>query len=118
MLIGLISETKKIQNDNWQWFSAGNCNDSNPKSTKSEKNSQSQKTVTRSVKLTRKQHLCAATPGVVDACVGDSGGPLDCWDRKRERQTIAGVVSFGKNCASETYAGVYTNVPFYATWIR
>ena len=88
------------------------------KSSKSEKNSQSQKTVTRSVKLTRKQHLCAATPGVVDACVGDSGGPLDCWDRKRERQTIAGVVSFGKNCASETYAGVYTNVPFYATWIR
>ena len=62
--------------------------------------------------------MCAATPGVVDACVGDSGGPLDCWDRKRERQTIAGVVSFGKNCASETYAGVYTNVPFYATWIR
>lgn len=90
----------------------------NIKSSKSEKNSQSQKTVTRSVKLTRKQHLCAATPGVVDACVGDSGGPLDCWDRKRERQTIAGVVSFGKNCASETYAGVYTNVPFYATWIR
>lgn len=54
----------------------------------------------------------------VDACVGDSGGPLDCYDKKRKRQTLNGIVSFGKNCASETYAGVYVNVPFYGAWIR
>ena len=43
---------------------------------------------------------------------------MDCYDRKRKRQTINGIVSFGKNCASDTYAGVYVNVPFYSAWIR
>ena len=96
-----------------------------------------------SSKLTRRQHLCAATPGIVDACVGDSGGPLDCFDTKRKKYSLSGIVSFGKNCADKglvkikkyfhktsiilfityfylsiEYAGVYTNVPFYREWIR
>ena len=59
------------------------------------------KTVENFNKLTRRQHLCAATPGVVDACVGDSGGPLDCFDTKRKKYSLSGIVSFGKNCADK-----------------
>ncbi|CAG5096705.1 Oidioi.mRNA.OKI2018_I69.XSR.g14742.t1.cds [Oikopleura dioica] len=73
---------------------------------------------TRPVTLTRKQHLCAAELGAIDACIGDSGGPLDCFDRRTQRQSLAGLVSFGKQCADKVYPGVYTNVAYYREWIH
>ncbi|XP_075155639.1 trypsin eta-like [Haematobia irritans] len=58
--------------------------------------------------------LCAGylDLGERDACNGDSGGPLVC-DNK-----VAGIVSFGEQCAKAKYPGVYTNVAKYVKWIR
>lgn len=61
--------------------------------------------------------ICAGyAAGGVDACVGDSGGPLMFLQNGGYRQI--GVVSFGRGCAEENQYGVYTSVPFYAGWIN
>ncbi|KAL7302838.1 hypothetical protein TKK_0004070 [Trichogramma kaykai] len=46
-----------------------------------------------------------------DACQGDSGGPA-VVDGK-----LAGIVSFGDDCGSATFPGVYTEVHNYLAWI-
>ncbi|NP_001290867.1 granzyme A-like precursor [Esox lucius] len=48
----------------------------------------------------------------VDACKGDSGGPLMCGGKLR------GVVSFGEGCGVKTKPGVYTLVTKYLDWIK
>lgn len=54
-------------------------------------------------------HICAGFPeGGVDACVGDSGGPLIIGIRGRQVQV--GIVSFGFGCALPGYYGVYTDL--------
>ena len=59
--------------------------------------------------------LCAGVPSSrVDACKGDSGGPLTAWAGRR---TLVGIVSWGYGCASEGFPGVYTRVSTYADWI-
>ena len=58
--------------------------------------------------------LCAGyADGGVDACLGDSGGPLMVLNDGVYEQ--AGITSFGYDCAL-TY-GVYTRVSSYLTWI-
>jgi len=57
--------------------------------------------------------ICAGFPnGAKDSCQGDSGGPLVCND------TVAGIVSFGSECALSGYPGVYTEVSKYTSWIE
>ena len=41
-------------------------------------------------------------------CNGDSGGPFVC------ENTLAGIVSWGRNCDS---AAVFANVEHYVSWI-
>lgn len=49
--------------------------------------------------------ICAGLPqGGKDSCKGDSGGPL-MVDRK-----LAGIVSWGYDCAKPNYPGVYSSV--------
>ena len=42
---------------------------------------------------------------------GDSGGPLVC-----ERE-LAGIVSWGHECARPGFPGIYTDVSLYGKWI-
>ncbi|XP_051176622.1 plasma kallikrein-like isoform X3 [Leptopilina boulardi] len=48
-----------------------------------------------------------------DSCEGDSGGPLVNSDRVE-----LGIVSWGVECGTKGYPGVYTDVIYFRDWIR
>ncbi|NLF25342.1 MAG: serine protease [Deltaproteobacteria bacterium] len=52
----------------------------------------------------------------VDSCHGDSGGPLVVSDG-RGAWKLVGLVSWGYECASLKFWGVYTRVETYAAWL-
>ncbi|CAK8695094.1 uncharacterized protein LOC143446070 [Clavelina lepadiformis] len=63
-------------------------------------------------------HICAGyEEGGRDTCQGDSGGPLVCQRCKNCDWYIAGVTSFGRECALAGYYGVYTRVTSFESWI-
>lgn len=51
-----------------------------------------------------------------DACVGDSGGPLQIYELSGV-STIVGVTSFGISCGS-TLPSISTRVAYYIDWIE
>ncbi|XP_026755156.3 trypsin, alkaline C-like [Galleria mellonella] len=57
--------------------------------------------------------MCAGQPNIggVDACFGDSGGPLIY------KGLVVGLVSFGYSCGHRYYPGVYTKISRYTDWI-
>lgn len=65
--------------------------------------------------------ICAIGPGI-DACRGDSGGPLNAAVyHLRSGRPVAvqvGIVSWGIGCAVPGNPGVYTRVSWYLGWIR
>lgn len=62
-----------------------------------------------------KNMLCARSPGA-DACYGDSGGPLTVLED--DRVVLAGVVSWGLDCAQPQWPGVYSRVTSALDWVR
>lgn len=62
--------------------------------------------------------LCAGdTTGSVDACVGDSGGPLLLWQAETQNWQQIGIISWGANCDTTGAYGVYTDVVNFLPWI-
>ncbi|XKL61844.1 hypothetical protein PGB90_001677 [Kerria lacca] len=63
-------------------------------------------------------HLCGGKlDGKFGACIGDSGGPLQCI-LQDGRWFLAGITSFGSGCAKPGYPDVYTKLSFYIPWIK
>ena len=60
--------------------------------------------------------LCAGyAKGEIDACTGDSGGPLILTNEGQ----LVGIISWGKaRCNGDGQPGVYTRVAAYAAWIQ
>lgn len=62
--------------------------------------------------------VCAGGADTRDACIGDSGGPLMHYDRRRIAWTLSGIVSTGpKGCGTPGVPGIYTRVDQYIDWI-
>ncbi len=55
--------------------------------------------------------------GGVDACSGDSGGPLMVGDGTGENWVLAGITSWGEGCAVPGYPGVYADVSQFTSWV-
>ncbi len=63
--------------------------------------------------------LCAGyQTGGVDACSGDSGGPLMVWDSATLQWVQTGIVSAGAGCAEPGYYGLYTRLADFTGWIN
>ncbi|KAM8924603.1 urokinase-type plasminogen activator [Pelodytes ibericus] len=68
-------------------------------------------------KLLNNNMFCAGDPEwKVDACKGDSGGPLIC--QHNGQMTLYGIISWGDECAKENKPGVYTRITQYLPWIK
>lgn len=69
-------------------------------------------------KLITDNDLCAGyAKGGMDACEGDSGGPLIVRPPNDHRWKLAGIVSNGVKCGEPLLPGVYTRVSKFVPWI-
>ncbi|RWS01252.1 hypothetical protein B4U79_07878, partial [Dinothrombium tinctorium] len=61
--------------------------------------------------------ICAGwEEGGMDACLGDSGGPLFYW--KDNTAYLVGIVSFGIDCGQAGLPGIYTRISTFINWIE
>ena len=64
--------------------------------------------------------LCANEPNApIGICLGDSGGPMACYDASREQHVLRGISSFGaEECGLTDVADVFARVSWYKDWIK
>ncbi|VEN45021.1 unnamed protein product [Callosobruchus maculatus] len=62
--------------------------------------------------VTERMFCAGYAMGGIDACEGDSGGPIVIGGK------LAGVTSWGIGCAEPKFPGVYTKVTAYLDWIK
>nr|XP_031319975.1 chymotrypsin-C isoform X1 [Camelus dromedarius] len=64
--------------------------------------------------------VCAGGDGVISACNGDSGGPLNCQAESSSIWEVRGIVSFGSGLSCNTLKKptVFTRVSAYIDWIN
>nr|XP_023407682.1 chymotrypsin-C isoform X2 [Loxodonta africana] len=69
--------------------------------------------------LVKKTMVCAGGDGVISACNGDSGGPLNCQAENGSWE-VHGIVSFGSSqgCNIQKKPTVFTRVSAYIDWIN
>ncbi|XP_072394496.1 serine protease svh-1-like isoform X2 [Diabrotica undecimpunctata] len=65
--------------------------------------------------LTNGMFCAGSMDGAMDACDGDSGGPLACLDQGVF--TLYGITSWGMHCGYANKPGVYVKVGHYRKWI-
>lgn len=65
--------------------------------------------------ITHRQVCAGFVEGGVDACAGDSGGPLFIIEEGVIRQM--GITSYGNGCALANFYGVYTSVTHLLPWL-
>ncbi|KAG5873545.1 hypothetical protein JTB14_007353 [Gonioctena quinquepunctata] len=69
--------------------------------------------------ILRDSQICAGGQRGRDSCTGDSGGPLMKTSKSDPSQWYQeGIVSFGAQCGSEGWPGIYTKVADYLPWIH
>ncbi|XP_058412121.1 mannan-binding lectin serine protease 1 isoform X2 [Diceros bicornis minor] len=69
-------------------------------------------------KVTRDMICAGEKEGGMDACAGDSGGPMVTLDRERGQWYLVGTVSWGEDCGKKDRYGVYSYVYHNKNWIR
>ncbi|ESO97946.1 hypothetical protein LOTGIDRAFT_104147 [Lottia gigantea] len=68
---------------------------------------------------TKDSMVCAGYKyGHIDACKGDSGGPLMCKVGSENDWVIVGITSWGEGCGGVNKPGVYTRVDYYRQWVQ
>ena len=70
--------------------------------------------------ITENQMCAGYKRGGIDACAGDSGGPLMCKKEENgvSRWFVYGVTSFGEGCGDRGKYGIYTKVSKFSDWIK
>ena len=70
--------------------------------------------------ITENQVCAGYKRGGIDACAGDSGGPLLCSKTVNgtDRFVLYGVTSYGEGCGRKGKYGIYTKVSSYLDWIE
>ena len=63
--------------------------------------------------------ICANEPAApVGICLGDSGGPMACYDASRKEYILRGISSFGaEECGLKDTSDVFARVSWYRKWI-
>ncbi|XP_076173331.1 trypsin 3A1-like, partial [Ptiloglossa arizonensis] len=68
-------------------------------------------------RITENMFCAGYLEGELDACFGDSGGPLHVKGTNGHLEVI-GIISWGRGCARPKFPGIYTKVTNYLGWLK
>ncbi|XP_076683204.1 soluble guanylate cyclase 89Db [Andrena cerasifolii] len=68
-------------------------------------------------RITENMFCAGYLEGELDACFGDSGGPLHVKGTYGHLEVI-GIISWGRGCARPNFPGIYTKLTNYLGWLK